>query len=172
MGRPAGVTTMGGKPLFSIAPIRTGGDLAATIALFRAYADSLGIDLSYQNFDEEMAAMPGKYAPPKGALLLARDNNGKAVGCVALRPIAPDGCCEMKRLYVAPEGRGGGLGKRLIGGVIAEARRIGYFEMRLDTLPSMTAAIALYRSAGFEDIAPYYETPVAGTIFMRRRLAD
>ncbi len=172
MGHAAGVTTMPDKPLFRIAPVRTADDLAQTIALFRIYADSLGLDLSYQNFDEEMASMPGKYAPPTGALLLARDGNGRPVGCVGLRRIEPDGCCEMKRLYVAPEGRGGGLGKRLVDAMITEAVRMGYREMRLDTLPSMTAAIALYRSAGFEDTAPYYETPVAGTIFMRRALAE
>jgi ribosomal protein S18 acetylase RimI-like enzyme len=158
------------KPLFRIVPVRTADDLDATIALFRTYASSLGIDLSYQRFDEEMAAMPGKYAPPKGALLLAHDADGHPVGCVGLRPIAPDGCCEMKRLYVAPEGRGAGLGRRLIDAVITEAKLIGYREMRLDTLPSMTTAIVLYREAGFEDTKPYYETPVAGTIFMRRIL--
>jgi ribosomal protein S18 acetylase RimI-like enzyme len=160
------------RPSFYITPVRTADDLAATTALFRTYASSLGLDLSYQNFDEEFESMPGKYAPPNGALLLARDDNGKPVGCVGLRPIEPDGCCEMKRLYVAPEGRGSGLGKQLVDTMIAEARRIGYREMVLDTLPSMTAAIALYRSAGFEDTAPYYETPVAGTIFMRRALAQ
>lgn len=114
-----------------------------------------------------MAAMPGKYAPPSGALLLARDSSGIPVGCVGLRPIEPRGCCEMKRLYVAPQGRGFGLGEKLVGAVIEEAKRIGYREMRLDTLPSMTVAIALYTKLGFEPIAPYYETPVVGTHFMR-----
>jgi ribosomal protein S18 acetylase RimI-like enzyme len=93
------------------------------------------------------------------------------LGCVGLRPIAPDGCCEMKRLYVSPRARGLGLGKALVDAVIAEATRIGHREMRLDTLPTMGEAIALYRKAGFQPIDPYYETPVAGTIFMARALA-
>ncbi len=154
-------------PSFDIAPVRTDHDLAATIQLFRTYASSLDVDLSYQDFETEMAAMPGKYAPPAGELLLARNANGTAIGCVGLRPIEPRGCCEMKRLYVAPDGRGFGLGEALVHAVVAQAKRIGYREMRLDTLPSMTGAIALYTKLGFEPIAPYYETPVIGTHFMR-----
>ncbi len=92
------------------------------------------------------------------------------IGCVGLRPVGPDGACEMKRLYVAPGGRGLGLGRRLIVAIVREAERIGYREMRLDTLPSMLAAQELYRSVGFVPIAPYYETPVSGTVFMRRPL--
>src|SRR5260370_30868145 len=106
-----------------------------------------------------MEAMAGKYAPPAGELLLARYPNGAPGGCVGLRPIDPQGCCEMKRLYVSPEGRGFGLGERLVDAVVKEAKRIGYREMRLDTLPSMTGAIALYRKFGFEPLEPYYETP-------------
>ncbi len=117
-----------------------------------------------------MAAMPGKYAPPAGALLLARAADNQAVGCVCLRPIEPEGCCEMKRLYVAPAGRGAGLGKTLVEAVIDEARRIGYREMKLDTLPSMASAKVLYRRLGFEPTEAYYETPVVGTAFMRRAL--
>ena len=117
-----------------------------------------------------MEAMPGNYAPPGGELLLAWYSNGTPVGCVGLRPIDPLGCCEMKRLYVSPEGRGFGLGERLVGAILKEAERIGYREMRLDTLPSMAGAIALYRKSGFEPIEPYYDTPVIGTIFMRRVL--
>jgi ribosomal protein S18 acetylase RimI-like enzyme len=159
------------RPCFSIAPVRTPDDLAAAVKLFRAYASSLDVDLSYQNFEAEMAAMPGKYAPPVGELLLARASNGTPVGCVGLRPIEPHGCCEMKRLYVSPEGRGSGLGERLVAAVVREAERIGYREMRLDTLPSMAGAIALYRKSGFEPMEPYYDTPVIGTIFLRRALA-
>lgn len=150
---------------FAINPVRSPEDLAATMALFEAYAASLGINLSYQNFVEEMAAMPGKYAPPKGELLLARDRRGAAIGCVGLRPLADDGVCEMKRLYVAPEGRGLGLGKALAETIVREARRIGYREMRLDTLPSLVAAIALYERMGFAAIPAYYDTPIAGTLF-------
>ncbi len=117
-----------------------------------------------------MAAMPGKYAPPAGALLLARVAEDQAVGCVCLRPIEPDGCCEMKRLYVAPGGRGAGLGTILVKAVIDKARRIGYREMKLDTLASMVEAKALYRRLGFEPTEAYYETPIVGTTFMRLAL--
>jgi GNAT superfamily N-acetyltransferase len=153
-----------------IVPVRTDDDLASVVELFRAYASSLDIDLSYQNFEAELQAMPGQYAPPAGELLLARTSDRRPVGCVGLRPIAPEGCCEMKRLYVVPEARGTGIGEALVEAIIQTARRIGYREMRLDTLPTMSGAIALYRKCGFEPIEPYYETPVAGTIFLRRGL--
>jgi GNAT superfamily N-acetyltransferase len=149
---------------FSIRPVRSPDDLAATMMLFNAYAAFLGIDLSYQNFADEMAAMPGKYAPPKGALLLARGPDGAALGCVGLRAL-DDGACEMKRLYVTPQGRGLGLGRALAEAVVGEARRIGYEEMRLDTLPRLAAAIALYEDMGFVRIPAYYDTPIAGTLF-------
>lgn len=150
--------------------MRTAEDLAATVGLFRAYAASLDVDLSYQDFEAEMAAMPGKYAPLAGELLLARDAEGKPVGCVGLRPIKSAGCCEMKRLYVSPEGRGIGLGKALVDALVEVAERIGYREMKLDTLPSMVGAQSLYRKLRFEVSEPYYDTPVAGTLFMRRTL--
>jgi ribosomal protein S18 acetylase RimI-like enzyme len=159
-----------GPTSFHITPVRSADDLAATVMLFRAYASSLDVDLSYQNFEEEMEAMPGKYAPPAGELLLGRRLDGTPAGCVGLRPLDADGCCEMKRLYVSPEGRGCGLGKALVEAVVTEAERIGYCEMRLDTLPSMTEAIALYRASGFVPTEPYYDTPVIGTMFMRRSL--
>ena len=171
LGTTAAQTHMHVRAHFRIAPVRTANDLKATVKLFRAYASSLDVDLSYQNFEAEMEAMPGKYAPPAGELLLARDRGGTPMGCVALRPLDAQGCCEMKRLYVVPEGRGSGLGRKLVDAVVKEAERIGYREMRLDTLPSMTGAIALYRKLGFEPIEPYYATPVIGTIFMRRSLA-
>jgi ribosomal protein S18 acetylase RimI-like enzyme len=155
---------------FHIAPVRSPNDLAATMALFEAYAASLGINLSYQNFVAEMAAMPGKYAPPAGELLLARGDNGTSLGCVGLRPLSANGCCEMKRLYVTPEGRGLGLGKTLAEAIVAQSRRIGYREMLLDTLPSLTAAIGLYEKMGFQQIPAYYDTPIAGTLFFRLRL--
>ncbi len=156
---------------FQIIPVRTQGDLEATKTLFNAYAASLGINLSYQNFVAEMAVMPGKYAPPNGELLLARDGNGAAVGCVGLRPLADDGVCEMKRLYVAPEGRGLGVGRALAEEIVQTARRIGFSEMRLDTLPSLTAAIALYEDMGFVAIPAYYDTPIAGTLFFSLRFS-
>jgi ribosomal protein S18 acetylase RimI-like enzyme len=155
---------------FQISPVRSAPDLEATVALFNAYAGSLGIDLAYQDFAAEVATLPGKYAPPKGELLLATDTRGVPLGCVALRPIELDGCCEMKRLYVSPEGRGGGLGRALAGAIMREAVRIGYREIRLDTLPTMAEAQSLYRKLGFVPIAPYYETPIVGTVFMAKVL--
>ena len=153
-----------------IAPARTASDIDAARALFATYAASLGVDLAYQRFADELASLPGRYTPPAGALLLARDAAGQPLGCVALRAMADDGCCEMKRLYVTPAARGTGLGRALVEAAIAAARRIGYREMRLDSLPSMHAAIALYERRGFRRIAPYYDTPVAGTVFLALHL--
>lgn len=144
-------------------------DLPALTDLFRAYAASLPIDLGYQGFDGELASLPGKYAPPDGALLIARDVNGAPLGCVAMRLLEP-GVCEMKRLYVALEGRGSGLGRELAFAIIEAARANGYTEMRLDTLASMAGAQKLYRSLGFVEIAPYYDTPIEGTVFMSLKL--
>lgn len=158
------------EPRFRIVPVRSDDDLSACASLFRTYAASLGIDLSYQDFDAELAGLPGRYAPPAGELLLARDNAATPLGCVGLRPLDPDGCCEMKRLYVTPAARGLGLGRALVAAAVGAARRIGYREMRLDTLPTMGAAVALYRAEGFVPIAPYYDTPVRGTVFLALRL--
>jgi GNAT superfamily N-acetyltransferase len=158
------------NPSFRIAPVRRAVDLAATVDLFRLYAASLDIDLAFQDFEGEMAAMPGKYAPPAGELLLARDALGAPAGCIGLRALAAPGCCEMKRLDVAPAGRGGGLGRALIESLLEAAARIGYREMRLDTLPTMTDAARLYRRLGFAPIAAYDDTPIAETLFMARRL--
>jgi GNAT superfamily N-acetyltransferase len=154
----------------AIGVVRTGDDLAAAAGLFRAYAASLEIDLGYQDFDAELATLPGKYAAPAGVLLLARDPGGRGVGCVGLRPLEPDTVAEMKRLYVAPEARGAGLGARLVQRVIEAAETIGYREIRLDTLPTMTGALGLYARFGFEPMPAYYDTPIAGTRFLRREL--
>jgi ribosomal protein S18 acetylase RimI-like enzyme len=155
---------------FSINSVRTGDDLAAVVALFESYVASLTVDLGYQDFNAELAGLPGKYAPPKGELLLARDASGAPLGCVGLRPISPGGCCEMKRLYLLPAARGLGLGKALAEAVIEAARALGYDELRLDTLPSMTAAMGLYDAMGFERTAPYYAPTPDGTVFMRLKL--
>jgi ribosomal protein S18 acetylase RimI-like enzyme len=155
---------------FHIGEVTDPTDLQSVIALFRDYAASLEIDLSYQDFEGEMAAMPGRYAPPLGKLLLARHRDGMPAGCVALRPLEEPGTCEMKRLYVAPRARGVGLGRSLAAAIMGSAEQIGYAEIRLDTLPSMAQALEIYRALGFEAIAPYYETPVAGTVFLRRIL--
>ncbi len=156
-------------PAFHIVPAASEADLAAIRALFSAYAASLNVDLSYQDFDAELAALPGKYAAPSGALLLARAADGAPLGCVGLRALTAD-CGEMKRLYVAPVGRGLGLGRALAEAIVAAAAERGYREIRLDTLPTMTDAMALYAKLGFRDIAPYYDTPVAGTRFLARSL--
>lgn len=145
-------------------------EIASVRELMREYADSLGVDLSYQNFDHELQSLPGEYAPPGGVLLLALDGE-KAAGCIALRPLA-EKFCEMKRLYVRPAWRSTGLGKRLAQSVIEEARRAGHRFMRLDTLPTMISARHLYAALGFRPIAPYYPSPIAGTAFLQLDLSN
>ena len=158
-------------PAFTIAAVESQQDLKDTIFLFEQYAKSLGIDLSFQDFETEMTSMPGKYASPNGCLLLARrENTGTALGCVGLRQLGSDGICEMKRLYVDPKGRGLGVGKALAMAVVQEATRLGYRCIHLDTLSSMASARALYKSLGFIEIDPYYDTPIEGTIFLELSL--
>ena len=152
----------------TIAAARLPDDLAEVRALFEEYAGSLGFDLEFQHFRDELAALPADYAEPAGALLLARDA-GAVAGCVALRPIDVQ-TCEMKRLYIRPAWRGRGIGRLLAEAIIAQARQRGYRAMRLDTIPSMTGAIALYRSLGFADIAPYRHNPIAGAVFLELAL--
>ncbi len=158
-----------------IEPPSDPADLEAIRGLFRAYAASLGFSLEYQGFGDELADLPGKYAPPSGALLLARAG-GEAAGSVALRRLEDD-ICEMKRLYVPPAFRGlrtaNGLsiGRALTHRIIEEARRLGYRRLRLDTVADrMAAAVALYRSMGFVEIPPYYASPVPGTAYMELTL--
>ena len=139
-------------------------DVATARALFEEYQRSLGFSLCFQNFDAELAGLPGAYAPPDGRLLLALSGDEPA-GCIALRKIGEE-ICEMKRLWVRPAFRGTGLGRRLVETLMADARTIGYRRIRLDTLPSMTAAQALYLSLGFLDIPPYNDHPIEGTRFM------
>jgi putative acetyltransferase len=137
--------------------------------LFLEYARSLGFSLCFQNFDKELAGLPGDYAPPQGRLLLA-ELKRNAAGCVALHPLEPQ-ICEMKRLYVRPEYRGQKLGLALVNAVLDEARKIGYQRIRLDTVePSMRDAVAMYRQFGFHEIASYRLNPMAGTLYMELEL--
>lgn len=139
-------------------------DLAKVRSLFREYADGLGIDLDFQGFEAEMAELPGKYARPAGRLLLAWSGTA-AVGCVALRPLTSNSC-EMKRLYVRPQVRGGQLGRRLAEHICKEALDAGYSLICLDTLPTMEAAQKLYQSLGFRPTAPYVFNPIPGTRYL------
>jgi ribosomal protein S18 acetylase RimI-like enzyme len=137
--------------------------------LFLEYAQSLGFSLCFQNFDKELAGLPGDYAPPTGRLLLA-EYEGQIAGCVALHKLEPD-ICEMKRLYLRPQFRGKGLGRALADRIIAEARQIGYQRMRLDTVePVMKDAVAMYRRIGFCEIEPYCQNPIAGALYMELQL--
>jgi putative acetyltransferase len=142
--------------------------LADAHALFLSYQESLGISLCFQGFGEELATLPGRYSSPAGRLYVAYDG-ALAVACVAMRPQG-DGACEMKRLFVTPAARGHGLARRLVDRIVEDARGLGYTCMRLDTLPSMAEAQALYVAMGFRDIAPYTDNPVQGARFMELTL--
>jgi ribosomal protein S18 acetylase RimI-like enzyme len=184
--------------MLRITPAETPEDVLLAAALFREYSRSLGVDLSFQHFDEELSALPGDYSPPTGRLFLAfeletleddpcrsqrtsvragasphlSNSNAwrsfgpreKLAGSIALRRLS-DGICEMKRLYVRPEFRGRGVGRALAEALICAAREAGYLRMRLDTLPEMKEAQALYRALGFRDIPPYCFNPIAGTSY-------
>ena len=139
-------------------------DLPLVRQLFREYAQSLEIDLCFQNFEEELATLPGKYAPPQGRLLLAWDSD-QVLGCVALRPI-DNTTCEMKRLYVKPQARGLQFGRHLAQRICHEAKDAGYRRICLDTLPTMTSAVQLFESLGFKYIGPYVFNPIKGAIFL------
>jgi ribosomal protein S18 acetylase RimI-like enzyme len=156
--------------MLTIRPATGATDLADVRALFAEYAAWLGVDLSYQRFAEELASLPGAYVPPAGALLLAVDGE-RVFGCVAMRALDRE-TAEMKRLFVRPAGRGTGAGRALVAAVLAAARACGYRRMRLDTMERMQAAIALYRSLGFREIAAYYPSPVAETHYFEIDLAS
>jgi putative acetyltransferase len=165
-------------PVTSVPPVLQGLTLtqaesplqiAQARELFLEYAQSLGFSLCFQNFDKELAGLPGDYAPPEGRLLLA-ELESQLAACVALHKLE-DRICEMKRLYLRPQFRGKGLGRALAERIIAEARQIGYQRMRLDTVePVMKDAVAMYRKLGFKEIAPYCPNPMAGAMYMELEL--
>lgn len=146
--------------------------IAQARELFLEYAQSLGFSLCFQNFDKELADLPGEYSPPGGCLLLA-EYEGQPAGCVALHKLknSDDSICEMKRLYLRPQFRGKGLGRALADRIITEARQMGYRRMWLDTVePVMKDALAMYRRLGFKEIAPYCANPIAGALYMELEL--
>ena len=150
-------------------PAESSAQIAQVRELFLEYGKSLGFSLCFQNFDKELAELPGDYAPPEGRLLLA-ECEGELAGCVALHKFEPK-ICEMKRLYLRPSFRGKRLGRAMAEKIIAEARTIGYQRMRLDTIePIMKDAVEMYRKLGFREIAPYRPNPIAGAMYMELQL--
>jgi ribosomal protein S18 acetylase RimI-like enzyme len=147
----------------------TESDHEAVRTLFFEYERWLGVDLCFQGFAEEVRLLPGRYAPPRGRLLLARDADGAVAGVVGMWPLDED-TCEMKRLFVRPSCRGRGLGRRLAEAIVETAVRAGYARMRLDTLERLTEALMLYRSMGFREIKPYYHNPLESVIYLEREL--
>jgi ribosomal protein S18 acetylase RimI-like enzyme len=171
--RPIGtrhVRTFRDTGAMTIERATTAGAWAAAQVLIREYAASLGVSLTFQDFDDEIANLPREYGPPHGAMLLAREEDGY-VACGALRRFSHD-ACEMKRLYVRPAAQRRGIGRAIAAALIDDGRRLGYRRMLLDTLPSMRDAQALYRSIGFRDTEPYRHNPIAGTTFMELRFED
>lgn len=175
------------KSSLTIREARFPQDLEVVTELFTVYAKSLGIDLSYQNFEHELASLPGKYSSSNGGALFvvcvpspnpsstasnssSKSPNQQVIGCVCIRAFNPPDICELKRLYIAPESRGLGAGRMLLEAAIIEAKNLGYKEMLLDTLPSMVAARRMYRAFGFEEVEKYYESPIEETSFMRLML--
>ncbi|MES2632009.1 MAG: GNAT family N-acetyltransferase [Pseudomonadota bacterium] len=159
-------------PLVELFSPVTPEELGAVREIFRDYASGLGVDLCFQDFDQELATLPGDYAPPRGALLLARID-GQIAGCCALRPLDTadyPNACEMKRLFVRNHFRGIGLGRQLAEAVLDAARQAGYSSVLLDTLDDMEAARALYEELGFAEIPPYYHNPIAGAHYLKAEI--
>ena len=159
-------------PALELAAPSSPGELDEVRAIFREYADGLGVDLCFQQFDEELASLPGEYAEPRGALLLARVD-GEVAGCCALRPLDTadyPNAAEMKRLYVRKAFRGFGLGRRLAEAALDAARQAGYACVLLDTLDDMESARALYEDLGFVEVPPYYHNPIAGAHYLKADL--
>jgi GNAT superfamily N-acetyltransferase len=156
-----------GKDATTIRPA-TAADIPEVRAMLKEYVEWIDLDLAFQEIDAELDGLPGEYRPPRGALLVVTEGD-RHLAMIALRPLdGPVG--EIKRLYVRPAARGRGLARQLIARIGDEAKRLGYTELRLDTLPMMGEAQALYETCGFADIEPYYETPIAGTRFMAKKI--
>jgi putative acetyltransferase len=154
--------------MIEIHSAETPDDLESIRVLFREYQQGLGVDLCFQDFQAELAGLPGKYAAPTGALLIARDGDVPC-GCVAVRPMEGT-VCEMKRLFVRPAWRGRGLGQRLAEAILVQARSLGYTTMRLDTLDRLMEAMRLYESLGFRRIPAYYDNPLPGVVYWELEL--
>ena len=154
---------------FLIVPARSRIELTSTAALFSAYAKSLPVDLAPQGFSQELASLPGVYAPPEGELLLAKRGD-HVLGCIALKALEPPRVAEIKRLFVRPQARKTGVGQALAAAAIAAARQLGYGEIKLDTLPEMESAIALYKRNGFVPIPPYGSHPYPGLVTLGKKL--
>ena len=151
--------------VITFAQATSDADVELARTLFKEYEQSIGVSLCFQNFDHELANLPGDYAPPSGRLLVIRVAD-QVAGCIALRKV-DDNTCEMKRLYLRPGFRGRRLGEPIVANVIHEAKTIGYLKMRLDTMPGrMDQAIKLYRSIGFKEIPAYYNSPFTDTLYM------
>ncbi len=177
---PSFYNERGGAAAFKLVDAVTAAQIEECRKLFHEYEQHLGVDLRFQDFEQEVEDLPGAYAPPDGALILAvtatggevcnETTNTETAGCVALRRLAP-GICEMKRLFVRPRFRGTGIGRQLARLIIEKARSMGYGKMRLDTLDFLTGAISLYRSLGFRQIEPYYDNPLSGVLYWELGLA-
>ena len=154
---------------FSIQPARSATELISAAALFRAYAATLPIDLAPQGFSKELKSLPGLYGPPGGELLLAKRGD-HVLGCIALKPLEPPRVAEIKRLFVRAQARKAGVGQALVSAIIVTAQRLGYGEIKLDTLPGMEGAIALYKRNGFAPIAPYGSHPYPGLVTLGKLL--
>jgi GNAT superfamily N-acetyltransferase len=166
---PSAISASSAVKGLSVFQVESPSQIAQARELFLEYAQSLGFSLCFQNFDQELAALPGDYTPPGGRLLLA-EYEGKLAACIALHKL-DSRICEMKRLYLRPGFRGKGLGRVLAERIITEARQIGYRRMRLDTVePVMKDAVAMYRKLGFKEIAPYCSNPIAGALYMEMEL--
>ena len=152
----------------TIKAVTTPAEIEEVRQLFREYEAELDVDLCFQSFEDELAHLPGKYAPPSGALLIV-ESEGRAVGCVAMRDLG-NAVCEMKRLFVEPEARRFGLGRRLAQEIIRVSRERGYSVMRLDTLARLKAALTLYEALGFHETEPYYENPLPGVVYLELEL--